>query len=105
MHDYVSLQKLFGIVIHCEVLEIIDSDLMARVYLDRRDGPEVLSLYSAKILQNKYFSPKILIKSDKSDPSIFDTAEIIHCIDRNLLPVVVEISRKHGLELESDFYI
>jgi hypothetical protein len=103
LDDYVGLQQLFGIVIHCERLDIIDSDLMARIYFNSRDGFEVLSFYSSKVLEETYFNPKILIKSDKLERSIFDIREIVSCIDENLLPAVVEVSREHGLYLESDF--
>jgi hypothetical protein len=105
LDDNVSLQQLFGIVIHCESLEIIDSDMMARLYFDSRDGTETLALYASKVLEEKFFTPKILIKSDKSDKLLFDIGEIISCIDQNLLPTVIEISQKHRLFLESDYRI
>ena len=103
LDDYVGLQKLFGIVIHCQTLEIIDSDFLARLYFDPRNAMDILSLYAPKVFEEKYFSPKIIIRSDKSDTLVFDIGEIISCIDQNLLPTVIEVTQKHGLFLESDY--
>lgn len=102
-NTYIGLQKLFGIFIHSEKLDIIDSDLMARLFFDSRDGTEIIVLYSAKVLEEKYFSPKILVESDRSDPYVFDIGEIVSCIDKKLLPAVIDVTERHGLYLESDF--
>lgn len=103
LDDYVGLQKVFGIIIHCETLEIIDTDLIARLFFDRRGITETLALYAAKEQENKSFHPKILIKSDVSETLLFDVGEIISCIDEGLLPTVIEVAHKHNIYLEDDF--
>ncbi|NIA68601.1 hypothetical protein HBA54_08355 [Pelagibius litoralis] len=101
--DFVSLGRLLGIIIHCEKLEIIDSDLMAQAILNPF-GYEKFSEWCAKHASSiEYFSPKILIRSDKSEFMIFEIADLIERIDELLLPEVVEAAKGHGLYLEDDY--
>lgn len=100
--ERISLQRLFGVIIHCESLEIIDSDLMARVHFDQRSFNELLR-DGLDFRVKESYRPMVLIKSDQSESIVFDIGELISCIDKNLLPRVIEAAKKHGIYLEKEW--
>ena len=104
LDECVNLGKLFGIIIHCEVLDIVDSHFSAILKLDRTvDTDGVIEWLFRNSHNVGYFKPKIVVRSDRSGLMMFGISDIISCIDEFLLPEANEICQASGLFLEEDY--
>lgn len=100
-NEQVNIFSLFGIIIHSEFLETIDSEFSARLFNSKSNSIEEIIKTIVQFQENN-FTPKIFVESDRKN-FIFDLCELIESIDQFFLPVVSEAASDGGLYLENDY--
>mgnify|MGYP003700610405 CR=1 FL=1 len=104
LDEYINLGKLFGIIIHSEVLDIVDSDFSAVLKLDATlDTIGVMEWLHRNGQRFGYFKPKMVVRSDRSGFLMFNISDFVSCIDEFLLPEANDICQSGGLFLEDEY--
>lgn len=97
----VSMWRLLGIIIHYDRLDVVRYQLQVKTILGASLNSAFEDILSGP--HKYYFSPKIFLKSDKSEAFIVDILQMAYAFLDKVLYPIVRVCEDNQIFLESDY--